>query len=159
VSVGAATTPVELEVFARLLRAHASLRRRLEARLLAEHGLTINDYETLLHLSHEPEGRMRRVDLAGRLVLTASGVTRLLDGLEADGYVCKSPCPSDLRVTYAELTPAGRACLDAAADSHVDAVRELVGERLDAGELASLSSLLARLPGGADGAGEHCLPG
>jgi DNA-binding MarR family transcriptional regulator len=158
---GTATTPaatLELEVFTRLLRAHASLRRRLEARLLAEHRLTINDYETLLHLAREPVGRLRRVDLAQRLLLTPSGVTRLLDGLEAAGHVCKRPCADDLRVSYAELTRTGRACLDEAAAAHVTAVRELVGERLDPDELAALSSLLSRLPGAGDATGEHCLP-
>ena len=59
----------------------------MSAQLVAEHGLTINDYEALLHLSRAEEGRMRRVDLAEQLILTASGVTRLLDGLERTGWV------------------------------------------------------------------------
>ena len=68
-----------------LLRAHAATTRQLSALLVAEHGLTINDFEALLHLSRAEDRRMRRVDLAGELLLTASGVTRLLDGLEAAG--------------------------------------------------------------------------
>jgi len=76
----------------------------MNAELLAEHGLTINDFEALLHLSRAEEGRMRRVDLAEGLLLTASGVTRLLDGLEAAGYVERAACASDRRVVYAVIT-------------------------------------------------------
>ena len=97
-----------LDAFVRLLRAHAATTRALSADLVAEHGLTINDYEALLHLSRADDQRMRRVDLAGLLILTASGVTRLLDGLERAGYVEKATCDSDNRVTYAVLTDAGR---------------------------------------------------
>ncbi len=74
-------------MFSRLLRAHSSLNRELSARLITEHGLTINDYEALLHLAHADELGLKRVDLAERLMLTPSGVTRLLDGLERDGWV------------------------------------------------------------------------
>ena len=63
-------------VFSRLLRAHSSLNRELSARLITEHGLTINDYEALLHLAHADELGLKRVDLAERLMLTPSGVTR-----------------------------------------------------------------------------------
>jgi DNA-binding MarR family transcriptional regulator len=142
-----------------LLRAHASLRRALEARLLTEHGLTINDYETLLHLSREPDGQLRRVDLADRLLLTPSGVTRLLDGLEAHELVDKRPCKHDARVTYAVLTDAGRQRLEEAAATQIDGIRALVGTRLEEGELASLAELLGRLPGVGPESGEACLPG
>src|SRR5207245_5396447 len=72
-----------LDSWIRLIRGHASVTRAISAQLVAEHGLTINDYEALLHLARAEDGRMRRVDLAERLILTASGVTRLRDGLEA----------------------------------------------------------------------------
>jgi DNA-binding MarR family transcriptional regulator len=152
-------TSAELAVFARLLRAHAALRRRLEARLLAEHGLTINDFETLLHLAHEPEGRLRRVDLAERLLLTPSGVTRLLEGLHDCGLVEKGTCATDARVTYAVLTDAGRRRAEEASVAHAEAVRELLGSRLDDAELATLDELLARLPGGAEADPAECLVG
>ena len=64
--------------FTSLLRAYAATTRRLNAQLVADHGLTINDYEVLLRLFSSPERRMRRVDLAGQVLLTPSGVTRLL---------------------------------------------------------------------------------
>lgn len=149
---------VAVDVFVRLLRAHASLTRELSARLLAEHGLTINDYEALLSLSRAEANRMRPVDLAGGLLLTPSGVTRLLEGLERAGLVGREQCPADRRVTYAVLSDDGRARLRAAAASHVAAVEELVGRGLDREELAQLAELLGRLPG-AGGDGEACTPG
>ena len=131
----------------------------MSAELLAQHGLTINDYEALLHLSHAEEGRMRRVDLAERLLLTPSGVTRLLDGLEEAGLVDKDACASDRRVTYAVLTPAGRKRLNEASDSHVAGVRTLFEERFTGEELEQLAELLARLPGVGEADGSACVVG
>ena len=114
--------------------------------LQAEHGLTINDYEALLHLSRAENSAMRRIDLAAELLLTPSGVTRLLDGLEEAGYVCKGSCSTDARVTYAVLTDPGREKLRQASCSHVAAVTELFRERFSDAELAALAELLGRLP-------------
>ena len=102
------TAPAEATTFVRILRAHGTLRRGLEARLLADHSLTITDYEALLVLSDAEEGAMRRVDLADRLLLSPSGVTRLLDGLQRLGVVENGACANDKRVTYAVITPVGR---------------------------------------------------
>src|SRR4051794_21146603 len=99
--------PVSLDVFARLLQAHASLQRILNAELQADHGLTVTDYGVLLRLSHAPDHRMRRTDLADSIGLTASGVTRLLAGLQDGGLVENAACSSDRRVSYAVLTDAG----------------------------------------------------
>jgi DNA-binding MarR family transcriptional regulator len=145
-----------LDAWIRLLRAHAATTRALSAQLIAEHSLTINDYEALLHLSRAEDGRMRRVDLAGQLLLTASGVTRLLDGLEAAGLVEKAACASDRRVTYAVLTEDGRERLEAASRSHIAAVREVFESRFVDEELAELATLLERLPGAAGAEGEEC---
>jgi DNA-binding MarR family transcriptional regulator len=139
-----------------LLRAYTATTRELSALLVAEHGLTINDYEALLHLARAEDRRMRRVDLAEALLLTASGVTRLLDGLEAAGFVERATCASDRRVVYAVLTAAGRAKLDAASTSHLAAVREHFGRRFDDEELDQLAELLARLAGGAVAVEEEC---
>jgi DNA-binding MarR family transcriptional regulator len=146
-------------VLARLLRAHATLMRELESRLVAEHGLTINDFETLLRLSHEPDNRMRRVDLADSLSLTPSGVTRLLDGLMEAGLVAKASCSSDARVSYAVLTNDGRTLLAAAVRTNDRACRELLGERVTPRELEKLASLLARLPGVGEIDGSECSGG
>src|SRR4029453_6634409 len=86
--------PVELDAFARLMRAHAILRRELDAEVLRPRGLTINDFEALMHLSRAEEQRLRRVDLVERLMLTPSGVTRLLEGLQEAGLVENVHCES-----------------------------------------------------------------
>jgi DNA-binding MarR family transcriptional regulator len=136
----------EVQAWAQLLRAHAALTRRFSSDLLGEHGLTLNDYEVLLHLARSPDRRLRRVDLAERIILTPSGITRLLSGLERAGYVERASCPGDARVSYAVLTDAGYEKLRAAAPSHLGAIRELFGERFSEDELETLASLLERLP-------------
>ena len=145
-----------IEVFVRLVRGHSAVTRALNAQLVADHGLTINDYEALLHLARAEDRRMRRVDLAERLILTASGVTRLLDGLEEAGYVDRAACASDRRVTYAVLTESGLAKLREASKSHVADIREIFETRFNAEELDQLVALLDRLPLAADAAGETC---
>ena len=102
-----------LDGWVAFLRSHAAITRELSAQLQREHGLTLNDYEVLLHLSHASDQMLRRVDLAERVLLTASGITRLLEGLERAGFVCKRTCASDARVSYAKLTDAGAAKLRA----------------------------------------------
>jgi DNA-binding MarR family transcriptional regulator len=140
----------------RLVRGYASVSREMSLELEAEHGLTINDYEALLHLSKAEGGRMRRVDLAGMLQLTASGVTRLLDGLEQAGWVERAYCASDRRVTYAVLTETGREQLHEAAKAHVAQVRAFFGERFSSKELDQLAALLGRLPGASGASDEDC---
>lgn len=136
----------ELNAWVGLLRAHAAVTRQFNRELIEGHGLTINDFEVLMHLRGAEGGRLRRVDLAAQVLLTASGITRLLDGLEKSGLVCKASCSADARVTYAEITDAGRSILASAEGSHLAAVRTLFAERFSADELASLSTLLHRLP-------------
>ena len=130
----------------RLLRGGAAARRLLDAELQATHGLTVVEYEALLLLSGAEERSMRRVDLSHELGLTASGVTRLLDGLERDGLVEKGTCSRDARVTYAVLTDSGAARLEASSCSHEGSVRALFEERYTPEELDTLASLLGRLP-------------
>jgi DNA-binding MarR family transcriptional regulator len=146
-----------LVAWSRLLRGQATLLRELNAQLVSDHGLTINDYEVMLVLSYADDRRMRRVDLAERVLLTASGITRLLDGLERHGYVERSSCESDRRVTYAVLTDEGLAKLADASTTHVDGVRQTLGARYTDDELATLADLLGRLPG-AGGEDSSCAP-
>jgi DNA-binding MarR family transcriptional regulator len=138
--------PLQLEGWVSFLRAHAAITRELSAQLQREHDLTLNDYEVLLHLSHADGGRMRRVDLAQQVVLTASGITRLLEGLERAGYVRKESCSSDARVSYAALTDEGREKLSVAAETHLRGVDELFVSRYSGSELTTLAELLGRLP-------------
>jgi DNA-binding MarR family transcriptional regulator len=141
-----AAQPKQLDSWIAFLRSHAAITRELSAQLQQEHGLTLNDYEVLLHLSHVDGGRLRRVDLAERVLLTASGITRLLEGLERSGYVCKETCASDARVSYAKLTDAGAAKLREAAVTHLRGIDELFLGRYSGSELATLAELLSRLP-------------
>ena len=135
----------EVQVFVSLIRAHASVVRGLDRELVADHGLTINDYEVLLRLARAPDRMMRRVDLAQQVLLTPSGITRLLDGLQRHGYVEKAACDTDARVVYAKLTDAGRRKLKSATDDHVASICALFGERFNEDELASLCDFLERL--------------
>jgi DNA-binding MarR family transcriptional regulator len=128
-----------------LLRGHAVVRRTIATRLQARHGLTVNDYEVLLLLSRADGNCMRRVDLAEALHLSASGVTRLLEGLERQGLVEKAVCPTDGRVNYAVLTQAGRRKLAQASEAHLAAVRATFEGRYTRTELATMAELLARL--------------
>jgi DNA-binding MarR family transcriptional regulator len=132
---------------ASLIGAHAAVTRQLSAHLVAEHGLTLSEFEVLVVLDRAPEESMRRVDLAHEVRLSPSGVTRLLDRLEAAGLVGKRRCEADARVTYAQLTAAGRTKLVRCARDQAAAAERLLGERLDDGELASLVVLLERLSG------------
>jgi DNA-binding MarR family transcriptional regulator len=135
---------VEVQAFVHFVRAHAAVVRGLDRELVADHGLTINDYEVLIRLARAPDRMMRRVDLAQQVLLTPSGITRLLDGLQRHGYVEKAACDSDARVVYAKLTKAGRDKLREATDDHVASIRTLFGQFSDA-ELRTLCDFLERL--------------
>jgi DNA-binding MarR family transcriptional regulator len=135
-----------LDAWVSFLRSHAAITRELSAQLQREHGLTINDYEVLLHLHNADGGMLRRVDLAERVLLTASGITRLLEGLERAGYVEKAQCRTDARVSYAKLTDDGRAKLARASRTHLSGIDDLFTSRYSGSELATLSDLLSRLP-------------
>jgi len=148
-------TSVAIEAFVRLVRANAAVTRQLSAQLSADHGLNLSAYEALLRLAQAPDSRLRRVDLANGILLTAGGVTRLLDGLERDGFVAREECSSDRRVSYAVLTEAGRDKLREASKSHTRQIRELLGGPYDEDELAQLAALLDRLPG-VDPTGDSC---
>ena len=145
-----------VDAWVSLLRSSSALTRTFNAQLVADHGLTINDYEVLLILARAPDRRLRRVDLAGHLLLTASGITRLLDGLERDGYVTKAQCKTDARVTYAVLTDEGLDKLRDAGKTHVAGIRELFENRFSEDELETLASLLARLPADGEDNSESC---
>src|SRR3954469_259565 len=98
----AVAPPQQLEAWVGFLRSHAAITRQLNVDLLNAHGLTLSDYEVLLHLARAEGRMMRRVDLGESVVLTASGITRLLDGLEGGGSVEKASCDTDARVSYAK---------------------------------------------------------
>jgi DNA-binding MarR family transcriptional regulator len=129
------------------LQSHASIVRVLDAELVAEHSITARDYEVLLYLAQEPGRRLAMSALAERTMLTRSGITRLVDGLVEAGLIERVSCPSDARVSYAELTDAGHEKLRQAGCSHVASIRRLFLEHFSPEEMALLASLLSRLPG------------
>jgi DNA-binding MarR family transcriptional regulator len=149
-------TATAIEAFVRLVRANAAVTRQLSAQLTADHGLNLSAYEALLRLARAPDSRLRRVDLANGILLSPGGVTRLLDGLERQGFVERDECASDRRVSYAVLTKAGRDKLREASKSHTRQIRELLGGPYDEDELAQLVALLDRLPGVDPTSGDSC---
>jgi len=144
-----------VQAFVALLRGYANATRHLNAQLIGDHGLTMADYGVLLHLAWAPDRRLRRVDLADQVLLTASGVTRLLDGLERGGLVERGSCDTDRRVVYAVLTESGLAKLREASETHVPQVEAFLAARFDDGELTDLRAYLARL---AEGDAVGCEP-
>jgi DNA-binding MarR family transcriptional regulator len=134
-----------VEAFVALLRAHSGITRQLSSQLTVDHGLTLSDFEVLLRLARADDRRMRRVDLAGQILLSPSGVTRLLDGLERQGFVERASCDTDRRVVYAVLTDSGLDRLRTAAESHFAQVDTVFRSRYEPEELASLTALLDRL--------------
>jgi DNA-binding MarR family transcriptional regulator len=115
----------ELRAWRGLLRVHAQLSKALDAQLDAAHGLQLTSYEVLMYLSDAEGGRMRMNDLAASVLLSRSGLTRLVDRLERDGYLERCSCAHDARGAFAVLTPAGREKLDAARETHLAGVRQL----------------------------------
>jgi DNA-binding MarR family transcriptional regulator len=134
-----------MRAWARFLHAQATIIRRLEGELQDAHALGLGEFEALLQLSLADMDRLRMSELADRLVLSRSGVTRLVDRLEAAGYVARVTCASDARGAFAELTDAGRRCLRDAAPTHVRSVRTHFVDRVPPDELDRLARTLERL--------------
>lgn len=140
-----------LEAWRAYLQSHASIVRALDAELAAEQGITARDYEVLLFLHQAADKRLAMSALATRTMLTRSGVTRLVDGLESAGFVERIACPEDGRVSYAQLTERGELKLREAGCSHVASIRRLFLEHFSEREIAQLAGLLGRLPGAQEG--------
>jgi DNA-binding MarR family transcriptional regulator len=136
-----------LEAWRSYLQSHATILRLLDAELVSEHSITTRDYEVLLYLAQAPERKLPMSALAESTMLTRSGITRLVDGLVAGGFIQRVSCPSDARVSYAQLTDEGFAKLRSAGCTHVGSIRRLFLEHFDAEETSRLADLLSRLPG------------
>ena len=137
----------ELAAWRGLLAAHATLIARLDAELEREHGLPLTSYEVLLYLADADGGRLRMGELADRLLLSRSGITRLVDRLERQGMIERERCEDDGRGFNAVLTAAGRRKLDAARPAHLGGVRRHFLAQLESGELDALAAIWARLLG------------
>lgn len=143
--IAAHATPTTLFCL-RLARAYAVLIRRFDSALGSHHGISFGDFQLLGHLSGAPGARLRRIDLAERLGLSASGVTRTLLPLEKIGLVARQADPRDARVGFAAVTPAGQQLLE-----HATVTADLVSSDLlkavDPDQLAAMSALLGQLAG------------
>ena len=142
----------ELAAWRGLLKAHSQLVATLDDELEREHGIPLGSYEVLLHLADAPEGSLRMGELADRLLLSRSGLTRMIDRLVSREVVERHSCPSDRRGTSARLTPAGRKLLDQARPTHLRGVREHFLRHLDDADLTRLGEIWERVttPSAAD---------
>src|ERR687885_1031064 len=127
--------PAELGAWRGLLRVHSALVKALDAELLAAHALPLTSYEVLINLQAAPGRRRRMAGLADGVLLSRSGMTRLVDRLERDGLLERDPCTDDGRGTFAVLTDKGQTLLDEARRTHLDGVRERFLRHFDEGEL------------------------
>jgi DNA-binding MarR family transcriptional regulator len=135
----------QLQDWRTFLRAHAYVLRRLEADLLAAGHPPLAMYDVLVQLSEAPDRRLRMVELADAVLLSRSGLTRLVDRMEAEGYVRREPSPDDARGIFAVMTDKGLSTLRAASRTHLAGVSEHVIDRLTPSELAGLGVACLKL--------------
>ena len=134
-----------LRAWAAFLRTHARVMRALERELQDEQHMALTDYDVLVQLAGVEPHRLRMSELAERVLLSRSGVTRLVDRLEADGLVERVSCDDDRRGQWASLTDAGHERLRRATPTHLRGVAEHFLDRLGDEEIASLERMLARV--------------
>ena len=145
--MAAKLTDTELRAWQALLHAHSDITRRLDAELRERHGLTLGDYDILLRLAAAPAGRLRMTDLAERVMIPPSTLTRRLDRLVATGLVARARLPTDTRVLQASLTDVGRHALRRAAPTHLRGIREHYTGRLTEGQLHDVAEGLEVISG------------
>ncbi len=136
---------VELDAWKGLLRVHAGLLKQLDAELEAAHGLPLTSYEVLMQLADAPERKMRMCDLADSVLLSRSGMSRLVDRLERDGLICRAACTNDARGAFACITPAGMELVAAARAAHLAGVRRRFLAHFSESELELLGGFWARV--------------
>ena len=142
-------TSVELAAWRGFLRVHSALVKALDAELEAAYRMPLSHYEVLISLRHAPERRLRMAELADAVLLSRSGMTRLVDRLERQGYLRRDSCDTDARGSFAVLTDAGAELLERARPAHLTEVRERFLHHLDEDELATLAGIWERLLPGA----------
>ena len=140
-------TDRELVAWRGFLRAHREVVAHLDEELQRTHDLPLSSYEVLLYLADADDGRLRMGELADRLLLSRSGLTRLVDRLERRGLVARERCKEDARGLFARVTPAGRELFEAARPDHLDGVRRHYLARLDDADLEHLAAVWSRLAG------------
>jgi len=146
-------SPLELGAWRGLLRAHAALTAQLDAELEAAHGLPLTSYEVLINLAAAPERRLRMSVLAERVLLSRSGLSRMVDRLARAGLLERASCPSDARGAFAVLTGRGERLLAQARPTHLAGVRRCFLGLFSEPELLTLAEAWDRVSPGASGAG------
>ncbi len=136
---------LELGAWRGFLRVHAALTGHLDAELAAGHGLPLSTYEVLLYLADSPDGRMRMSELADSVLLSRSGLTRLVDRLVREGLVERHACPGDARGMNAVITGAGRERFAQARRTHLDGVRRRFLDNLSPQEMRQLARIWDRM--------------
>ncbi len=151
-----------LDTWRNFLVAHARLVRRLDDELRAEHGISLPEYDALLSIAQAPDRRIRMHSLAEEVVLSRSGITRLVDRLVGAGLVERVSCSSDARGAEAMLTDHGLSRLREAARTHLRGVERHFLAVIEPADLDVLERALgnvaehsARAPGEADAGGER----
>ena len=152
---------VHLQAWRALLRAQAGLADHLERELVEAEGLPLAWYEVLLVLDRAPEGALRVQQLVGTVLMTKSGVSRLVDRMEEAGLVSRTGCPSDRRGAFAVITDEGRAKLHRAAPVHASSIDRHLASVLDVARAAELRDALAAVADtlGGNSAVPGCVPG
>ncbi len=128
----------ELRAWRGMLQVHAAVTRALDADLRAGHGLALSSYEVLMLLGEADQERLRMADIADRVLVSRSGLTRLIDRLVEAGLVERCACADDGRGAFAQLTDAGREKLRAARRTHLAGVHERFLDRLSADDQRAL---------------------
>lgn len=137
--------PAELAAWRGLLRVHANVLKALDAEMEATHGVPLTSYEVLIQLADAPDRRMRMCDLADSVLLSRSGMSRLVDRLERDGLLVRCACSHDARGAFACITEAGLALLEQARPTHVSGIRRRFLEQFSEDELRILGQFWDRL--------------
>jgi DNA-binding MarR family transcriptional regulator len=144
-------TPTELGAWRGMLRVHSALVRELDAELLDKNDLPLSSYDVLIYLQAAPDKRLRMAELADSVLLSRSGVTRLVDRLEREGLIVRDACTSDGRGLFAVLTDKGEEVLARARPAHLAGVRERFLRHFTDDELLTLARFWERVhPGAAD---------
>jgi DNA-binding MarR family transcriptional regulator len=145
--VSSQLSDAEMRAWQALLHAHEKVTRALDQELREEHDISMADYDVLLRLARAPQRALRMSDLAERVMLSPSGLTRAVDRLEHVGLVRRERVPDDARVTIARLTDGGRTRLRAAARTHLRGIREHFTGRLSGTQLSNVASALEVIAG------------
>lgn len=136
----------EMLAWRRFLRSHCAILRQLDADLRVAHDMTLNDYDALIQLDNAPKGAMKMSMLADSILLTRSGITRLVEGLVKTKMVKKISCEDDGRVSYAKLTRKGRRIIAEARETHHRGIRRAFLDVLSEDEIETLSTILGKIP-------------